>query len=587
MTGSVVKPVAATAVCDGRFAGPSFGMHATFADEGAPYIRLQARRFAAHGRASQPDSGSAAGLPSPILDTGQRVRDASGLLALPPSLTRVNALDPALGASVSEDFTRLARAAEALIWAQERVPELLRCADTADLLSLLVTEARARTKAPIVWALTWTGDLAKGTASFRALAPLGEAVAVPAPGEVSRTVVGLVAREGRPVWSDDAAEDVRFQAAQSVVAYALRSVGCLPLGPRGVLYMCDPSEPGRFDAGDRLALTALCGLAGHFLEHRQTPAPARPRTLAMPGIIGSSPKMAELFAAIHAFAPMPWPALVLGETGTGKESVARALHTLSPRKQLPFVAINCGAIPDELAESTLFGHERGAFTGADRRREGIVERTGGGTLFLDEVGELSARLQVKLLRLLQEGTYERVGGDAELHFTGRIVAATHRPLDDRDAFRSDLFHRLAACVLRVPALRERPDDIPALAEHLLERSLTQVKGAPPILLSSASLAVLRAKDWPGNVRELENALRSALARAMAGQASRIGPEHLDGDGRELPAAGQDLASATDAFVRARVTAALDAAGGNRTKAAAELGVSRQWLHTLVSRWEQP
>ena len=515
------------------------------------------------------------------------MRDVSQVSAVPPSIARVAALDPVLAASVAEDFARLARTGEAMVWAQERIPELLRSLDTADILSLLVAEAKARTGVPIVWALTWSGDLARGTASFRALAPVGEGISVPEPGQVSRTVVGLVAREGRPVWSDDAAEDARFQAAQSVVAFALRSVGCLPLGQNGVLYLCDPSQPGRFSPADRLALTALCSLAAHFLDHRQRPTPPRPRAVSVPGIIGTSPKMVEMFAAIHAFAPMPWPALVLGETGTGKESVAKALHSLSPRKQLPFVAVNCGAIPDDLAESTLFGHERGAFTGADRRKEGIVERATSGTLFLDEVGELSARVQTKLLRLLQEGTYERVGGDQELRFNGRIVAATHRALDDRDAFRSDLFHRLAACVIRVPPLRERQEDIPLLAEHLVQKATAQLPAGAELTLSSGAKAVLMAKDWPGNVRELENALRAALARAMAGRAQRIGPEHLDGETRDHRVVGGDLAAATDAFVRARVTEALEAANGNRTRAATDLGVSRQWLHTLVSRWEKP
>ncbi|MFZ5477308.1 MAG: sigma 54-interacting transcriptional regulator [Myxococcota bacterium] len=513
-------------------------------------------------------------------------------LPLPGALRRVAALDPTLAAALADDFGRLARAADALAWAQARLGGLLRCAGPSEVLALLVAEAKARTEVPVVWAVTWDGDLEKGRASFRALAGHGE---VPAPGEVSRTVVGWVAREGRPAWSDDAASDARFAAAQSVVAYALRSVGCVPVGKYGVLYVSHPTEAGRFDADTRACLAALCSLAAPFLDEAPR---ARPTVRPVPGIVGAAPAMAELFAAVHAFAPMPWPALVLGETGTGKESVARALHDLSPRKGGPFVAINCGAIPDELAESTLFGHERGAFTGADRRREGLVERAAGGTLFLDEVGELSPRVQVKLLRLLQEGTFERVGGDRELRFGGRVVAATWRPLDDAaTGFRSDLFHRLAACVLRVPPLRERREDVPALAAHLLEKSLAMVTGAPEVGLSRAAGAALAARDWPGNVRELENTLRTGLARALAEGAAEIAPHHLDG-GRAPPTgaawtAGEpatadvagDLQAATDAFVKARVLAAVEAAGGNRTKAADALGVSRQWLHRLLARWE--
>jgi DNA-binding NtrC family response regulator len=293
---------------------------------------------------------------------------------------------------------------------------------------------------------------------------------------------------------------------------------------------------------------------------------------------------------------MPWPALILGETGTGKELVARSIHDQSAQARHPFVAVNCGAIPESLAESTLFGHEKGAFTGADRKRSGVVERVGEGTLFLDEVGELPAPIQVKLLRLLQERTFERVGGDRELPFRGRIVAATHRQVDrsdERGGFREDLYHRLGACVLRVPPLADRRADIPALAEHLLQRALQELTGSFSLTLASETLVTFRRRDWPGNVRELENAVRASLAHAIARGEAVVRPEHLmpgpegvDGSSEAgLPPLPVDLAEATDAYQRRLVEAALDEAGGHRTRAAELLGVSRQWLHRLTSRWK--
>lgn len=509
--------------------------------------------------------------------------------SLGDALRQVTALDPALGARVTAGVERLATAAEAMAWARERLPALVAAASTYERLELLVSEARGLTGAPSVWALEWSGDIRGGRCSLRAVAgagPDGAVVADLGPEGLSRSVLGQAAREGAPVWSDDAARDARYASARSVRALSLRSVGCVPLGRNGALYLLDPDQPGRFGPADRARLVALCSLVSPFVDA----PPARPvPTPTIPGLVGDTPAMRTLFAAIRAFAPMPWPALVLGETGTGKEAVAEALHRLSPRADAPFVPVNCGAIPEELAESTLFGHEKGAFTGADRRREGLVERVGRGTLFLDEVGELSPRAQVKLLRLLQEGTFERVGGEHPLRFEGRVVAATHRPVDDpgrRDTFREDLYHRLAACVLTVPPVRDRRADIPLLAEHLLRRSLAELPGTPAVRLGPAAVAWLQEQAWPGNVRELSNALRRALALALARGADEIGREDLGAPPsrpREEVLAG-GLEEATDAFQRARVEEALAAVGGNKSRAAERLGVSRQWLHKLLARW---
>ena len=521
---------------------------------------------------------------------------------LPSSIQRAARLDAALAEDLAEDFTRLARVGTAMAWAQASLPAMLGALGVGGLLEVVVAQARELTRAPRAWAMAWSGDLGAGRATIEALAGEGvEALEVPA---FSHTIVGRVAREGRPAWSDDAAQDARFQAAESVQAFSLRSIGCVPIGDHAVLLLEDPAQPGAFGLEDRLRIAALAALAGRVLAGRQRPesveaAPASP----IAGLVGSSPPMVELYASIRAFAPMPWPVLILGETGTGKEAVARALHAGSPRARDPFVPVNCGAIVETLAESTLFGHERGAFTGADRQRDGLLHRVGEGTLFLDEVGELSPALQVKLLRLLQEGTYERVGGDRSLRFSGRVVAATHRLLDQperRGSFREDLYFRLAACVLRVPPLRDRRSDVPELAHHLLQRASADLTGCPRLSLDPDATPRLKAHEWPGNVRELENRLRGGVARALSRGETTVRGEDLGLQGTELSLsasslssttpdtsipASLDLASATERFQQQRIHAALKANGGNRSAAARQLGVSRQWLHRLLARWD--
>lgn len=508
--------------------------------------------------------------------------------ALPPGLAALESIDPELHAKLSSDVERLVAAGEALAWAQSKLPSLLAASGPSAVLRSLVRLAREETEAPEVWALLWTEE-ENERVSFTALA--GDPAEQPDPASLSRTLLGEVTRSGRPAWSEDARNDARFVAAESVQAYSLRSVGCVPVGSQGVLYLADPREPGRFTVRHRNRITALARLAGVVIGSA-TPTARRQPVEGLPGIVGSSSAMAELFDQIRAFGPMPWPALVLGESGTGKESAARALHDLSPRSHRPFVAVNCGAIPADLGESTLFGHERGAFTGADRQKEGIVEQVRGGTLFLDEVGELPAPLQVKLLRLLQEGTFQRVGGVRTLRFDGRVVAATNRELDrpeGRGDFREDLYYRLSACVLRVPPLRERRDDIRELAEHLLGRNLAELGGKLALSLSDHAGLALASRPWPGNVRQLNNTLRSAIARVVSERGVSITPQHLGPDDpraagpTEVPA--HDLQGETERFQRRMVEAAVAQNQGNRTRAAKQLGVSRQWLHRLISRWD--
>ncbi len=243
------------------------------------------------------------------------------------------------------------------------------------------------------------------------------------------------------------------------------------------------------------------------------------------GLVGSSPAMARVCERISAFAGHDAPVLITGETGTGKEMVARALHNQSPRAGKPFIAVGCGTIPRELAESELFGHEKGAFTGASQRRKGSFERADGGTLLLDDIDDLPLDLQVKLLRVLQEGTLTRVGGSEEIKVDVRVVATSKVDLDKAAAagkFRDDVFYRLRGLEIRLPPLRERGDDVLILAQHFL-RAIAAHNHAQPKTLSPEAARVLRACPWRGNVRELRRAIETAVVLCPA---EEIKVEHL-------------------------------------------------------------
>jgi DNA-binding NtrC family response regulator len=282
--------------------------------------------------------------------------------------------------------------------------------------------------------------------------------------------------------------------------------------------------------------------------------------------------------------------MICGESGTGKELAARLVHRLSPRARAPFVAINCAALSETLLLSDLFGHVRGAFTGADRDRAGVFETAQGGTVFLDEIGDLPGSAQGMLLRVLQEGEVRRVGESLARKVDVRVVAATHRDLAAMvraGSFREDLYYRLKVASLALPPLRERGDDLLLLARSVLARLAPH--GAPPVL-SPAAQARLRGHSWPGNVRELANVLAVAAALADGGL---ILPEHLDLP--PLPGRGGDDAGEgpseyhrrVDAFRRKLVADALAAAGGNRAEAARRLGLSRQALSYLARQLGLP
>lgn len=302
------------------------------------------------------------------------------------------------------------------------------------------------------------------------------------------------------------------------------------------------------------------------------------------GLVGTSQSMQAVFNMIRRVGPAEVPALITGESGTGKELVARAIHRLSARKEAPFVAINCGAIPETLLESELFGYEKGAFTGATQQKKGRIESAQRGTLFLDEIGEMPLSLQVKLLRFLQDHEVDRLGGEGRVPVDVRILAATNVDLKEAitgGRFREDLFYRLGVVHISVPSLRTRGSDITLLAHTLLMKFAgahnIALKGFTPQAVES-----LLAHSWPGNVRELENRVMRAIVMA---EGKYVSPENLELN--SLSCAGSDsttLRTARDVREKELVQSVLEKTDGNVSKAAVELGISRPTLYQLLSRY---
>jgi DNA-binding NtrC family response regulator len=318
------------------------------------------------------------------------------------------------------------------------------------------------------------------------------------------------------------------------------------------------------------------------------------RAFRFDNLIGSGPGMRRVFDTIRKVAETDLTLLVRGESGTGKELVAEAAHQHSARREGPFVAVNCAAISRELVESELFGHEKGAFTGADAKRKGRFEAAHGGTIFLDEIGDMAPETQAKVLRVLQERRFERVGSTQPVEVDVRIIAATHRDLEadvKTDRFREDLYYRLKVVEIEIPALRERREDIPALVDQFLSQ-LAERLGRPPRAIRSEALARLARHDWPGNVRELRNVVEQAAVLA-AGEAIEVEdlrlPDATDGavSGPALPDApfADAKRQVMGDFERSYLLAALRRHGGNISRTAAAIGMVRQSLQQKIRELE--
>src|SRR5581483_4108525 len=398
---------------------------------------------------------------------------------------------------------------------------------------------------------------------------------------VSRTVIDRVRREKAGLMVTDVEEDTALQAVQSLAEFQVSSLLCVPLlcsaDVAGVIYLDTRDASQRFEHHHLELMSAVAAIAALALANAHQYEQLQRENLELRAeigldhnMVGHGARMREVFQFIRQVAPTDSTVLLQGESGTGKELVARAVHANSPRKERPFVAINCAAITETLLESELFGHEKGAFTGAVAQKKGKMEAAEGGTLFLDEVSELAPGLQAKLLRVLQEREFERVGGTRTLKLDVRVVAATNQDLSEAvesGKFRRDLFYRLNVVAVTLPPLRERREDIPALADHFIAKAARKCRSRVKPL-SLAARASLLAYDWPGNVRELENALERALVLGGADQVLLDDlPESVVESGPTQPQESAQFHGALKETKKQLVLRALQAANGNYIEAA--------------------
>jgi transcriptional regulator with GAF, ATPase, and Fis domain len=412
---------------------------------------------------------------------------------------------------------------------------------------------------------------------------------------VSRTITRQVMEEGVAILGGDVPGNGNLRGVESLVNLQVRSVLCVPLTVFqkviGCIYLDTTSLAARFDRDHLELVASIAGISAVALENSRRLLWLEQENLRLAteinlhhNMVGESAAMKEVYRFLSRVAPAESTVLIGGESGTGKELVARAIHRNSPRAVKPFVAINCAAIPEGLLESELFGYERGAFTGATGQKKGRLEMADGGVVFLDEIGELAPGLQVKLLRVLQEREFERLGGSRPISVDIRLIAATNKDLTaavKARTFREDLYYRLNVVSLVVPPLRERLADIPVLAEYFVAKYSAKCK-VKPRRISAEAMSALANYDWPGNVRELENSIERAL---VLGVSDSIEPEDLpDSILEKVPGPGQPEAkyhAALTQLKRNLILTALEETKGNYTEAARTLGVHANYLHRLV------
>ena len=415
------------------------------------------------------------------------------------------------------------------------------------------------------------------------------------PVRVSRTIAHRVLEKGMAILGSDVPGSSGLGKVESLVASQVRSLICVPLTiyqrAIGCVYLDTVSIANRFNEDHLQLVSAIAGISAVALENarrlqwlEQENQRLMTEITLDRNLVGESGRMKEVFQFLGRVAPTDATVLIGGESGTGKELAARAVHRNSPRSGKPFMAINCAAIPDALLESELFGYERGAFTGAAAQKKGKLEVADGGVVFLDEIGELAPALQVKLLRVLQEREFERIGGNRPIKVNIRLIAATNRDLEEcvrGGQFRQDLYFRLNVVSLTMPPLREHKEDIPLLVTFFVEKHCKKC-GAKPKPLSREALACLMNYDWPGNVRELENVVERAL---VLGTSDDILPEDLPEALLERDTApGVNEAkyhAALKDLKKRLIQNALQEAHGNYTDAARLLGVHPNYLHRLI------
>ncbi len=430
---------------------------------------------------------------------------------------------------------------------------------------------------------------------------------------ISMTIANDVARSGKPLFLSDALGDERFKDQKSVLNLQLRTAVCIPLTVEdkvlGVIYADSGRLSPSLSPDDMSIVTAFASQAAIAIENAKLHGELvlSQENLAREnlrlkqelsgkyeysGIIGKSKAMQEIFITIQKVAPLSTTVLIQGETGTGKELIARAIHFNGARKTKPLVTINCGAMPPELLESELFGHKKGAFTGATSDKAGLFVTANGGTIFLDEIGEMPLALQVKLLRVLQDGEVRPVGENTPRKVDVRVIAATNRELLDEvkaGLFRRDLYYRLNVVPITIPPLRQRRDDILPLIEHFL-RKFELKMGKQGLEIAADAMKVLLTNGWPGNVRELENAIERAVA--LCGDSRVLATQHFPNIVPE-PAPYEEfeksktLKAKLQAVEKQIIIDTLEKTGYKITKAAEILEVTRQHLHNKIRKYKIP
>jgi len=417
-------------------------------------------------------------------------------------------------------------------------------------------------------------------------------------GQISDSIVRRVLETGRPVIVSDALTDTQFGSSESVLALRLSSVMCAPLVSQGqvtgAMYVGNDRVKGLFEKSQLDVLGIFAGQASLILQNAMLLSALRADKEKLTNelkdkrfgeIIGACPSMMEVFRKLQKVATTDISVLITGETGTGKELIAREVHRRSNRVNGPFVVINCGAIPENLIESELFGHVKGAFTGAVASRPGKFQVADKGTLFLDEIGELPLNLQVKLLRALQERVVYRVGDSKPEKVDIRVIAATNRVLEEEircGRFREDLYYRLNVVNLWLPPLRERGDDVLIIAKALLSKYADELASAVQGFTPQA-LAAIKKNPWPGNIRQLENRIKKGLVLC---EKTLLGVEDLDlGQGSESPIL--PLEKAKEEFQRKYVLEVLERNNGNRTQTARDLGVDPRTIFRYLEREANP
>ncbi|HKV80965.1 MAG TPA: sigma 54-interacting transcriptional regulator, partial [Candidatus Sulfotelmatobacter sp.] len=412
---------------------------------------------------------------------------------------------------------------------------------------------------------------------------------------VSRTIARKVMKENVAILGVDVASSGNLREVESLVASHVRSLVCVPLSVfqrmTGCIYLDNTNAANRFTEEHLQLMAGVAGVSAVALDNarrlqwlEQENQRLSTEIRQDQSLVGEGARMKEIFQFLARVAPTDSTVLIEGESGTGKELVAKALHRNSPRANKPFVAINCAAIPETLLESDLFGHERGAFTGAATQKKGRLEVADGGVVLLDEIGELAPALQVKLLRVLQEREFDRVGGTHPIKVNIRLIAATNCDLEDavrKGEFRQDLYYRLAVVKMTMPPLRERREDIPMLTRHFVQKHAMhcRVKAKP---ISREAMAALVHYEWPGNVRELENAIERSLVMGSSDMVllEDLPESLLEQNAPEDITEGKYHGSVKE-LKKQLILDAVEQTGGNYVEAAGILGVHPNYLHRLI------